>query len=85
MTADDDSIKVDVTLQLQPTALAFLAGMAAGLEVSLPELLSALVSDAAAHVAGSDFGQLPAQVTVPDACHPLDLVRAIYRAPVDLD
>ena len=85
MTDNSEQLTVDLQLRLEPTTLAYLAGMANGLEISLPELISAVLDDAATHSAGTDFQQLPAAVTIPDACTPLDLVRSVYRAPLDLN
>ena len=84
MNDQSDQLTIDLQLQLNATTLAYLQGMANGLEISLPELISAVLDDAAVHTAGTDFKQLPESVHVPDSCTPLDLVRSMYRAPIDL-
>ena len=84
MNDQSAQLTIDLQLQLEPTTLAYLQGIANGLEISLPELISAVLDDAAVHTAGTDFKQLPSEVNIPDACTPLDLVRSVYRAPIDL-
>ena len=76
---------VTLSLRFKPAALIFLQGMAAGLELTLEELIEALLNDNATLLSGTDWQELPSEVSIPDCPSSLDLVRAMYRAPLDLN
>ena len=84
MTNNSDQT-VTLSLRFKPEALIFLQGMATGLELTLEELIEALLNDNATRFSGTDWQELPPEVIIPDCATPLDLVRAMYRAPIDLN
>ena len=82
---DNSEETVTLKLHFKPEALIFLRGMAAGLEITLEQLIEGLLGDNATLLSGTDWQELPSEVSIPDCPSSLDLVRAMYRAPLDLN